>query len=125
MEIMQIIQNKKNEQVLGKQELEFVVQNYMNQKITDEQMSEFLFATIEYGMSVSETAILTQIMTNSGEKFDLSEFKNTIDKHSTGGVSDSTTLLVVPLFALFGFTSIKMSGGSLSHTGGTAEKIRV
>lgn len=125
MKISEIIKNKNSGQTLSKKELSFVVENYLNEMISDKEMSEFLFCVIKNGLSVQETVDLTEIMAKSGDSFDLTNFSNTIDKHSTGGVSDSTTLIVVPLFALFGYTCIKMSGGSLSHTGGTSEKIKV
>lgn len=123
MNISQITQKKQQRQALTYDELFFVVDGFVKDEIGQQDMAKFLLAVVEFGMTEQETFDLTHIMWHSGQTFDLSQFENTIDKHSTGGVSDSTTLIVVPLFALLGYTCIKMSGAGLSHTGGTADKI--
>lgn len=125
MNINQIIEKKKKGIVLGFEELSFVFNGFFKDEISKQDMTRFLNVFKASKYSFEETKTLTSIMISSGKTYDLSMFEKTIDKHSTGGVSDSTTFIVVPLFALFGFTSIKMSGARLGHTGGTADKILV
>ncbi len=125
MNIKDIILKKKDKKVLEEKELEFVFVGYDKGDISKAEMTEFLNVFKSGKYNFKETESLTKIMLNSGKTYNLSSFANTVDKHSTGGVSDNTTFIVVPIFALFGFTSIKMSGASLGHTGGTADKIKV
>ena len=125
MNINQIIKKHESGTLLTESEIEFSVNSFLCGQTSESQMSQFLLSIAKKDLTEQETFYLTKVMLNSGEKIDLSAFSKTIDKHSTGGVSDSTTLIVVPLFALFGFTSIKMSGGGLGHTGGTADKMKV
>jgi pyrimidine-nucleoside phosphorylase len=125
MKIQDIIEKKQNKQRLTENEIAFVVSGFSSDEISKQEMTLFLRAVVKNDLDEKETFFLTKAMLASGEKYDLSTYKNTIDKHSTGGVSDNTTFIVVPLFALFGFTCIKMSGGALGHTGGTADKIKV
>lgn len=112
-------------QDFSKQNLEFVVLGYCNGTIDQEYMSKFLLWIYNNGLTETQTIDLTSVMLEQGDTIDTSDVPNSVDKHSTGGVSDSTTLIVVPLFALLGFCSLKMSGGALGHTGGTADKMKV
>lgn len=125
MNIKEIILKHKNGVYLSEQEINFVCNGFVDNVITKAEMTDFLNAVVQNDLSEQETFFLTKAMLNSGQIMNLSQFNNTIDKHSTGGVSDSTSLIVVPLFSLFGFTCIKMSGGGLGHTGGTADKLHV
>lgn len=114
---------KRNKEKLTKQEIEYVVNNFVNEKIDEEQMSRFLFAVMKNSLTTQETFYLTKAMQNSGQTFDLSKLGKTADKHSTGGVSDTTTLIVAPIVACTKIKMIKSSGRSLGHTGGTADKL--
>ncbi len=125
MEISHIILAKEKGDVLTDFEIDFIVKNFTNGTISKEDMTKFLLLVFRKGLSVEETYALTRAMLKSGKIIDLSELGDTVDKHSTGGVSDSTTLIVVPIFALLGLECLKMSGGALGHTGGTADKIKV
>lgn len=122
--------NKRVDEILANQDfskenLEFVVLGYCNGTVDQEFMSKFLLWIYKNGLTEKQTVDLTTVMLEQGEMIDMSDVQNSVDKHSTGGVSDSTTLIVVPLFALLGFCSLKMSGGALGHTGGTADKMKV
>ena len=122
--------NKRVDEILANQDfskenLEFVVLGYCNGTVDQEFMSKFLLWIYKNGLTEKQTVDLTTVMLEQGEMIDMSDVQNSVDKHSTGGVSDSTTLIVVPLFALLGFCSLKMSGGALGHTGGTADKMNV
>lgn len=108
-----------------KHNLQFVVLGYCDGLIDKECMAQFLHWVCQNGLDQKQTVDLTSIMLSRGKMLDMSDVQNSVDKHSTGGVSDSTTLIVVPLFALLGFCSLKMSGGALGHTGGTADKMTV
>lgn len=124
MNILEIIEKKKNKEELTRGELEYVVNGYLNNEIKDYQMSALLMAITINGMSEQETIDLTEIMLNSGETIDLSDIRGTVvDKHSTGGVGDKTTLIVAPLVASCGISIAKMSGRGLGHTGGTIDKL--
>lgn len=125
MNIKNVTAKHKQGKTLSEQEIEFVVNSFVDGDVTEEEMTDFLQSIVKNDLTKEETFALTKVMLNSGEKMNLSHFSNTIDKHSTGGVSDSTTLIVVPLFALLGFSCLKMSGGALGHTGGTADKLKV
>ena len=122
--ILQIIEKKKNNQILKYEEIKYMIDNYLDNKVEDYQMSSFLMAIAINGMSDQELIDLTDIMLNSGEKMDLSKIKGIkVDKHSTGGVGDKTSLVLCPLLASCGLKVAKMSGKSLGHTGGTIDKL--
>ena len=121
MNIIDIIVKKKNDEKLTKEELEFAINGYLNNEIKDYQISSLLMAIVINGMSLEETINLTDIMINSGEVIDLGI--DVVDKHSTGGVGDKTTLILAPLVASVGVKVAKMSGRGLGHTGGTIDKL--
>lgn len=124
MNIVEIINKKRLEQELTKEEIKYVIDNYVDGDIPDYQMSSLLMAICLNGMNDMETYYLTDAMLNSGETIDLSEIdKIKVDKHSTGGVGDKTTLILLPLVASCGVVAPKMSGRSLGFTGGTIDKL--
>ena len=123
MRMFDIIEKKKNKQELTKEEIKFVVENYTNGSVPDYQMSALLMAICINGMNDNEINYLTYYMLNSGDRIDLSMFNNTVDKHSTGGVGDKTTLIVTPIVASLGDKVAKMSGRGLGFTGGTVDKL--
>lgn len=125
MNIDEIIDKKNNKKVLTKQEIQFFVDEYVNNKIDDAKATEFLKAVYDKGLNLAETTNLTMSMAKSGEILDLSSLGECVDKHSTGGVSDTTTLVIVPVLASLGVKVAKMSGRSLGWTGGTADKVEV
>lgn len=124
MNMIDIIVKKKNKEVLNKEELEFAVNGYVKGEIPDYQMSSLLMAIVINGMEEQEIFDLTDIMIKSGATIDLSEIEGTVvDKHSTGGVGDKTTLVLAPLVASLNVKVAKMSGRGLGHTGGTIDKL--
>lgn len=124
MNMIDIIVKKKNKEILSKEEINFVVTGYVNGEIPDYQMSSLLMAIVINGMEEQEIFDLTEVMINSGEIIDLSSIEGTVvDKHSTGGVGDKTTLVLAPLVASLGVKVAKMSGRGLGHTGGTIDKL--
>lgn len=124
MRFYDIIQKKRDREMLTDAEIAFAVDGFTKGEIPDYQMSALLMAIFLNGMDNHELASLTQHMTASGESIDLSMFGDlTADKHSTGGVGDKTTLIVAPIVAALGGKVAKMSGRGLGHTGGTVDKL--
>lgn len=124
MNILDIINKKRLNSSLSKSEIEYVVRAYLDDTIKDYQMSSLLMAICINGMNQDEINYLTDAMINSGETIDLSNVGGaTVDKHSTGGVGDKTTLIVAPIVASLGVKVYKMSGRGLGHTGGTIDKL--
>ena len=123
MTIIDIITKKKNKEELTYEEIKYAVDGYLNESIKDYQMSSLLMAITINGMTNKETFDLTEIMLNSGEKIKLDELQPVVDKHSTGGVGDKTTLILAPLVASCGVNIAKMSGRGLGFTGGTIDKL--
>ena len=124
MNIIDLIEKKKQKQSLNQEEIEYFVNGYLNGEIEDYQVSALLMAIYFVGMDLDETTYLTKAMVDSGEVLDLSclgEF--VIDKHSSGGVGDKITMMFMPLVASLGdFKVAKLSGRGLGHTGGTIDK---
>ena len=124
MNIVDIILKKKNKQEISYEELKFLIDGYIEGSVKDYQVSAFLMAVVINGMTVTETVDLTRVMIESGDTIDLSSIQgNIVDKHSTGGVGDKTTLVLIPLVASCGVKVAKMSGRGLGHTGGTIDKL--
>ena len=124
MNIIEIIIRKKNNKKLTQEEINYVVKNYVNGFIADYQMSALLMAMTLNGLDEDEIYYLTKAMIESGDIIDLSQVNGiTVDKHSTGGVGDKTTIALVPILASLGFKVAKMSGRGLGHTGGTIDKL--
>lgn len=124
IDIMSIIEKKKNKEVLSEEEINYVVNSYVSGLISDEKMSALLMAICINGMDYLETYYLTKAMVESGEKIDLSNIDGIkVDKHSTGGVGDKTTLIVAPIVSASGVKVAKLSGRGLGHTGGTIDKL--
>ena len=122
--IKEIIEKKKNKEELSKEELEEIFLGYLNETVRDYQMSAFLMAICLNGMTDKETFIVTDLFLHSGDMLDLSFIEGVkVDKHSTGGVGDKTTLVVGPIVASCGIPFIKMSGRGLGFTGGTIDKL--
>ena len=124
MNIIDIIVKKKNKEILTYDEIKYTVDNFIGGEVKDYQMSSLLMAIVLNGMSEEEIFNLTKIMLDSGDKIDLSKINGIkVDKHSTGGVGDKTTLVVGPLAAACGVPIAKMSGKGLGFTGGTIDKL--
>lgn len=124
MNIIDIIVKKKNKEILTYDEIKYAVDNFIDGEVKDYQMSSLLMAIVLNGMSEEEIFNLTKIMLDSGDKIDLSKINGIkVDKHSTGGVGDKTTLVVGPLAAACGVPIAKMSGKGLGFTGGTIDKL--
>ena len=123
MNILDIISKKRDQKELSKEEIEYFIKNYTNGNIADYQAAALVMAIYLNGMTKEETTHLTIAMANSGDVLDLSELGIVVDKHSTGGVGDKITLILMPIMAALGVVVAKMSGRGLGFTGGTADKL--
>jgi pyrimidine-nucleoside phosphorylase len=124
MNTIEIIRKKRDKKSLTKEEIEFLISGYTKGKIPDYQFSAFLMAAFINGMNKDETAALTNAMLYSGKVIDLSSIKGAkVDKHSTGGVGDKTSLIIAPIAAAAGVYVPMISGRGLGHTGGTLDKL--
>ena len=124
MNIVELIRKKRNGDSLSKQEIQFIISSYTNKKIPDYQFSAFLMAVYFRGMNNDEQSALTDAMLNSGVVVNLNSIKGVkVDKHSTGGVGDKTSLIIAPIAAAAGVKVPMISGRGLGHTGGTLDKL--
>lgn len=124
MNTVDLIIKKRDGLKLSFSEIEFLIMGYVKDEIPDYQISSFLMAAFLNGLDEEETYSLTKIMRDSGDTIDLSPIhKTTLDKHSTGGVGDKTSLVIAPILACFDIAVPKMSGRGLGHTGGTIDKL--
>lgn len=126
MNPVELIARKRDGGTLSKEEYQWMITNWVDETglIEDAQVSAFLMAGVLRGFSKAETNYLTEVLLESGESLDLSGLTGpTVDKHSTGGVGDGTTLVVAPLLAACGVQVVKLSGRGLGHTGGTLDKL--
>ena len=123
MNVLEIIAKKRDGKELSKEEIEYFIKEYTKGNITDYQAAALVMAIYINKMTIEETTNLTIAMANSGDILDLSEFGIVVDKHSTGGVGDKITLILMPIMSALGVPVAKMSGRGLGFTGGTADKL--
>lgn len=124
MRVVDLINKKKNGQELTNDEIHFLIDGFVKGEIPDYQISALLMAICYEGLSDNELNYLTKEMLESGDEVDLSQINGLcVDKHSTGGVGDKTSLVIAPICASFGLKLAKMSGRGLGHTGGTLDKL--
>ena len=124
MNILEIIAKKRDGLELSNEEIKYFVQGYTNGEIADYQAAALIMAIYIKGMTKQETTNLSLAMWESGDILDLSKFgKNVVDKHSTGGVGDKVSIILLPIIASLGIPVAKMSGRGLGHTGGTVDKL--
>ena len=123
MNIQEIIAKKRDKKELSKQEIEYFIKEYTNGEIADYQAAALIMAIYINSMNEEEITNLTVSMANSGDKLDLSDIGTVVDKHSTGGVGDKVTLILMPMIAALEIPVAKMSGRGLGYTGGTADKL--
>ena len=124
MRMYDIIKNKRDHKELSKDEIDFFIENYVTGEVTDYQTSALLMAIYLNGFTEVETSNLTMAMVNSGDVIDLTMIDGIkLDKHSTGGVGDKTSLILIPMVAAAGGKVAKLSGRGLGHTGGTLDKL--
>jgi pyrimidine-nucleoside phosphorylase len=123
MNILDIIAKKRDKKELSKEEIEYFIQSYTNNEITDYQAAALVMAIYINGMNDEEITNLTLAMAYSGDVLDLSSLGEVVDKHSTGGVGDKITLVLMPIVASLGIPVAKMSGRGLGFTGGTIDKL--
>ena len=124
MRMVDLIEKKKDGLEHNEEELHFIIEGYVKGHILDYQMSAWMMAICFQGLTMQETILLTKEMMYSGEILDLSSIHGIkVDKHSTGGVGDKTSLVLGPMVAACGVPVAKMSGRGLGHTGGTLDKL--
>jgi pyrimidine-nucleoside phosphorylase len=124
MNIIEIIEKKKQKKILTEQEIDFFVKGAVNKTISDYQTTSLLMAIVLNGMNNQETSDLTKAMLNSGKTYDFINKKDiVIDKHSSGGVGDKVSIILIPICIALGLKVAKMSGRGLGHTGGTIDKL--